>query len=418
MAEVKLDKLVIHFAQSNKAEGKSPKTISWYSEMLGSFIRYLKSQYRSAMLSDLDIESVRAFIIYEQERGVSAYTVQGKVRALKAFSSWLSSEGYTPDNLLYGLKLPRIPAMLIEPLTPDEIDRLIKYQNPLTAIGCRDIAIFILMVDTGIRLSELCNTHFEDAHVEDGYMKVMDKGSKERIIPVGAIAQKMLWRYIIHFRPDPIAESDNYLFLRLDGKPVKPNAVKLLLNRWGKKAGVPRLHAHLCRHTFAANFLVHNCGDVFRLQHEGWLYVAAHQDLFSGNIVGYAMGERLTRNLVSRSLFHALIAKRPVQGLIHHSDRGSQYCSHEYRDILARFGLVASMSRRGNCLDNAPMESFWGILKQELVHHRRYRTRREAIKDITEYIEIFYNRQHRQAKLGFLSPAVYEQRFYAGLLAA
>jgi putative transposase len=151
---------------------------------------------------------------------------------------------------------------------------------------------------------------------------------------------------------------------------------------------------------------------------EGWLYVAAHKDLFSGNIVGYAMGERLARNLVSQSLFRALIAKRPAQGLIHHSDRGSQYCSHEYRDILARFGLVASMSRRGNCFDNAPIESFWGILKQELVHHRRYRTRREAIKDITEYIEIFYNRQRRQARLGFLSPAVYEQRYYAGLLAA
>ena len=151
---------------------------------------------------------------------------------------------------------------------------------------------------------------------------------------------------------------------------------------------------------------------------EGWLYVAGHKDLFSGNIVGYAMGERLTRNLVSQSLFKAVAAKRPAQGLIHHSDRGSQYCSHEYRNILDQFGLTASMSRKGNCFDNAPMESFWGTLKQELVHHRRYRTRQEAIRDITEYIEIFYNRQRRQARLGFLSPVVYEQRYYAGLLAA
>ncbi|KKK95871.1 hypothetical protein LCGC14_2668460 [marine sediment metagenome] len=151
---------------------------------------------------------------------------------------------------------------------------------------------------------------------------------------------------------------------------------------------------------------------------EGWLYVAGHKDLFTGNIVGYAMGERLTRSLVSQSLFKAMAAKRPAKGLIHHSDRGSQYCSHEYRSILDRFGLTASMSRKGNCFDNAPMESFWGTLKQELVHHRRYRTRQEAIQDITEYIEIFYNRQRRQAKLGFLSPVTYEQRFYAGLLAA
>jgi putative transposase len=151
---------------------------------------------------------------------------------------------------------------------------------------------------------------------------------------------------------------------------------------------------------------------------EGWLYVAAHKDLFTADIVGYAMGERLTRNLVSQSLFKAVAAKRPAKGLIHHSDRGSQYCSHEYRNILERFGLKASMSRKGNCYDNAPMESFWGTLKQELVHHHRYRTRQEAIRDITEYIEIFYNRQRLQPGLGFLSPVVFEQRYYAGLVAA
>ena len=151
---------------------------------------------------------------------------------------------------------------------------------------------------------------------------------------------------------------------------------------------------------------------------EGWLYLAGHKDLFTAEIVGYAMGERLTRNLVSQSLLRAVAAKRPAKGLMHHSDRGSQYCSYEYRRLLDQFDLKASMSGTGNCFDNAPMESFWGTLKQELVHHRHYTTRQEAIRDITEYIEIFYNRQRRQARLGFLSPAAYEQRFYAGQLAA
>jgi len=151
---------------------------------------------------------------------------------------------------------------------------------------------------------------------------------------------------------------------------------------------------------------------------EGWLYVAGHKDLFNGDIVGYAMGDRLTRNLVSQSLFRAIETKRPPQGLLHHSDRGSQYCSHDFRNILKQHGFIASMSRKGNCYDNAPMESFWGTLKQELTNHRRYRTRREAIQDITEYIEIFYRRQRLQSGLGFLSPVVYEQRYYAGLLAA
>ena len=151
---------------------------------------------------------------------------------------------------------------------------------------------------------------------------------------------------------------------------------------------------------------------------EGWLYLAGHKDLFTGEIVGYAMGERMTKNLVSESLFRALALKHPVKGLMHHSDRGTQYCSHEYRSILDQFELRVSMSGKGNCFDNAPMESFWGTLKQELVYHRHYGSRREAIQDIAEYIEIFYNRQRRQAKLGFLSPAAYEQKYYAGLLAA
>ena len=146
---------------------------------------------------------------------------------------------------------------------------------------------------------------------------------------------------------------------------------------------------------------------------EGWLYLAGHKDLCTGQIVGYAMGERLTRNLVSESLFRGVAAKRPVKGLLHHSDRGSQYCSFEYQRLLKRFGMRASMSRKGSCYDNAPMESFWGTLKQELVHHCRYRTRQEAIRDISEYIEVFYNRQRRQARLGYMSPVAYERYLYA-----
>ena len=147
---------------------------------------------------------------------------------------------------------------------------------------------------------------------------------------------------------------------------------------------------------------------------EGWLYLAGHKDLFTAEIVGYAMGDRLTKNLVSQSLLRAISARRPTEGLIHHSDRGSQYCAHEYRQILRHFNLKVSMSGKGNCFDNAPMESFWGTLKQELVNHRRYNNREEAIRDITEYIEIFYNRQRKQAGLGFRSPAAYANTFYDG----
>jgi len=151
---------------------------------------------------------------------------------------------------------------------------------------------------------------------------------------------------------------------------------------------------------------------------EGWLYLAGHKDLFTGEIVGYAMAERMTKNLVIQSLLRALAVKQPAAGLIHHSDRGSQYCALEYTSLLDRCGMRASMSRKGNCYDNAPMESFWGVLKNEQIHQCRYETRQEAIQDIIEYIEVFYNRQRKQARLGFLSPAAFERWFYENQLAA
>jgi len=266
MSVVELGKLLKHYTQCLKSEGKSPKTISWYGEMLCIFTRYLESSEISPVLVNFSLVNVRDFIVYEQNRELSPYTVQARVRALKAFSSWLLSEQYTEENMLAKLKMPKAPVMMIEPLTPEEISTLITAQNSLTAIGSRNVSILITFLGTGIRESELSNLHFEDAHIEQGYLKVMGKGAKERVVPVGGLGQKVLWRYIFHFRPEPINDTNNYLFLTLDGKKLEPNAIKLLLKRWGKKAGVPRLHAHLCRHTYATDFLIYNCGDVFRLQ--------------------------------------------------------------------------------------------------------------------------------------------------------
>lgn len=144
---------------------------------------------------------------------------------------------------------------------------------------------------------------------------------------------------------------------------------------------------------------------------EGWLYVAAIKDLFAGELIGRGFGERMTTDLVVRALKQAVTTRRPAAGLIHHSDRGSQYCSHEYQALIASYGMRVSMSRKGNCYDNAPVESFWGTLKTELVHHRKYLTRLEAVREISEYIDLFYNRQRRQARLGYVSPAAYTQQF-------
>ncbi len=146
--------------------------------------------------------------------------------------------------------------------------------------------------------------------------------------------------------------------------------------------------------------------------------LAGHKDIYTGEIVGHAMSDRITKELVSRSLFQAVASKRPARGLIHHSDGGSQYSAYDYSKLLEQFGMQSSMSRKGNCYDNAPMESFWGTLKNELIYYRRYENRQEAIQDITEYREIFYNRQRRQKRLEYLSPAAFERKFYEKRLAS
>jgi len=151
---------------------------------------------------------------------------------------------------------------------------------------------------------------------------------------------------------------------------------------------------------------------------EGWLYLAGVKDVFTCELVGYAMGPRMTQDLTAQALWRAVRSKRPPPGLIHHSDRGTQYCADDYWKLVAQFGMVASMSRKGNCYDNAPMESFWGSLKNEMIHHQRYATRANAESAIKEYIEIFYNRQRRHSRLGYVSPASFAENFSREALAA
>jgi transposase InsO family protein len=137
---------------------------------------------------------------------------------------------------------------------------------------------------------------------------------------------------------------------------------------------------------------------------EGWLYLSTVMDLYSRRIVGWAMRDHLRTELPLAALRMAISAQRPGAGLIHHSDRGVQYASHDYRAALAADGITASMSRKGNCYDNAPMESFFHTLKTERVHHRQYATRTEAQRDIFAYIEGFYNRTRRHSAIGYISP--------------
>jgi putative transposase len=142
---------------------------------------------------------------------------------------------------------------------------------------------------------------------------------------------------------------------------------------------------------------------------EGWLYLAAVLDLGSRKVVGWATADHLRAELVGRALSNALEHRRPTGSILHHSDRGVQYACDDYQELLRANGLEVSMSRKGNCWDNAAMESFFGTLKQELVHRETYATREEARRSLFEYIEVFYNRQRLHSTLGYLSPVQYEE---------
>lgn len=141
---------------------------------------------------------------------------------------------------------------------------------------------------------------------------------------------------------------------------------------------------------------------------EGWLFCAAVLDCFSRKVVGWAMSDQMPTHLVSDALKMALLHRQPQGDLLHHSDRGSQYASEDYQQLLARHGITVSMSRCGDCYDNAMMESFWATLKTELIHQQHYRTHEQARQSIFEYIEVYYNRKRLHSSLGYQCPEAFE----------
>jgi putative transposase len=214
--------------------------------------------------------------------------------------------------------------------------------------------------------------------------------------------------------------------LRADGFPPGVGRVKLLRKKLGLRCQQVRRFTTTTDSTHALPVAVNVLAQTFATRRpneawvtdityvptvEGWLDVAGVEDLYTCEMVGHAMDARMTTDLVQGALLKAIDTKRPARGLIHHSDRGSQYCASAYQATLKQFGMIPSMSRKGNCYDNAPMESFWGTLKNELVHHRRYETREQARREISEYIELFYNRQRRHSRLGNRSPTAFAQQW-------
>jgi len=274
-----IGELLKRFTLSNRADGKSPKTITWYRDMLTQFSVYLKTERYPCHLSAISLDIVRGYVLYLRHKPkfkghpftptqadyLSPRTVQCHVRALKAFSSWLYAEGYTPENRLKNLKIPKAPVAVVEPLTPEEIKKVTASINKKSPTGTRNYALFATLLDTGLRASEAAGITLTNLNLADGYIKVMGKGSKERIVPIGKYIQMTLLSYIDKGRPELISPDYNNLFLTQAGKPITVNTVKLVFSRLSRSSSVERLHAHLCRHTFAINYLL-NGGDIFSLR--------------------------------------------------------------------------------------------------------------------------------------------------------
>ena len=255
-----IDRLISHYVRSNEAAGKSPKTISWYRDILSQFSTHLKAEKFPPFLSSFRMETIRDYIVYllhkprfkghphipEKSELLSVRTVQCHVRTLKAFSSWLYEEGHTESNILRNLKLPKAPAKVMEPLTPTEIQVIIHSIDIHTNNGIRNQAMITTLLDTGLRASELTTIDLDRLNLKEGFITVMGKGSKERVVPIGKYTVSILLNYINSIRLKPASPDCNRLFLSPSGNLITTNTVKLLFSRLAKNSGIQRLHAHLC----------------------------------------------------------------------------------------------------------------------------------------------------------------------------
>lgn len=280
--EVSLAQLRRLLITGKLSEGKSPKTIAWYESALDDYDAWLARSGLTPVLAHFTLDRVRAYAVDLQQRAaweyhsrlpstgrpLSDHSVDTYLRALRAFSNWLFAEGYTRVHVLARLKTPRLTEKVKDILSPDEVAQVAHSLNPRTEIGARDQAIFLLLLDSGMRLGELCGLHLEDLHLDEGYAKVCGKGKKERPVRIGATAAKAVRFYLLHWRK-PARPTIDHVFLTCrgvtsmagalapePGEPLKPKAVEKMLKRIGRAAGVPRLHPHLLRHTFSCHYLL------------------------------------------------------------------------------------------------------------------------------------------------------------------
>ena len=264
------------------ADGKSPLTTRWYLGKLRIFGTYLENNGYPTELREITTAHIRAFLVYlrsdvkadqhnpnkhGRDEPLSGLTIQGYVRTLKAFYSWLLREEYIEDNPMRHIRIPRAPKVIIQTFSNEQIGRLLASVNVRKPLGFRDHCILLILLDTGMRLSELAGLRTQDVDLEAGEFKVTGKGQKQRTVPMGGTVQKALWKYLNRYRREPVIPAIDHLFLDRVGMPISSDGIYRMVRKYGHKAQLQgvRCSPHTFRHTFAKTYLL-NGGDVFSLQ--------------------------------------------------------------------------------------------------------------------------------------------------------
>jgi len=297
-SELDLKNLIEGFKLSCQTENKSPKTIEWYTCFLERFLRFLQLNIHPTRVNDIDKNHIRSFILYLQQQAktphtdkpLSSSTVQGYVRTLKVFFSWLLREENIKSNPMTRIPVPRAPVKFINTFSHEHINKLATLCQTSNGSGYRNLTIILLLLDSGIRVNELVNIDISDLDLTEGYIKIrIAKGNRERLVPVGSIVQKSLWKYINQYRSQPLTRKVTALFLGEHGLPLTRSGVQQMLRRSGRTAGVTgvRCSPHTFRHTFAKYYLL-NGGDIFSLQkilgHSSLASVRIYLNLFAADL--------------------------------------------------------------------------------------------------------------------------------------
>ena len=276
-----LDKLMEGYRLSAQSEGKSRNTIAIVEASVRYLEEFLASQGHSTDVSEIGANELRRFSACLRERPrfahhpftkpqtgqLSGHTINGYMRALRAFWSWLEREEFIQENPFARLKIPRAPRKVIPTFSEEQLRQIFNAVDVASPTGYRDYTVMLTLLDTGIRCSELTGLRLDDVNLDSRLLKVWGKGSKERLVPIGAKVQKAIWKYLNSYRPEPATPRYNHIFLTRDGRPLTKDRLESIVQRYGMKAGITgvRVSPHTFRHTMAVTFL-RNGGDVFSLQ--------------------------------------------------------------------------------------------------------------------------------------------------------